>query len=208
MVQIVRLGFGAQNFDYAEVGILRCSTENFSLRGSTAYLAAATRPWTLQDKHGHFRKAASYVAAAFGTFGVVLLFNAFVLRTPWRKVFRIKAEQIRRQLVKSIQNSIRETIRPRIRQSIRAPVIAFQGHEAILHSGAEHHSTEDAIDRLPPASALTFMMSRSTVIGAAPLMTPLPEYEAESEFPGFALGSCDDAGEETGGLTAVAGASS
>lgn len=60
-----------------------CSTDDMSLRGSTAYQHASVKKWKQNEHRGRIRENAGIVAACCSSFGVFALINVFFRRTPW-----------------------------------------------------------------------------------------------------------------------------
>lgn len=93
--------------------VAACSIDDITLRGSTEYPTAAKSPWVQPPAHSYIRKVAGYVAAAFSTFGVASLINAFIRRTPWSKIKKLKSISLpgsKHKKTKDLRRSIRNSI--------------------------------------------------------------------------------------------------
>lgn len=63
-----------------------CSTDDMTLRGSTAYSPASTLKWKDTPEDKSIRQNAGIVAACCSSFGIFALINVFFRRTPWEKM--------------------------------------------------------------------------------------------------------------------------
>jgi hypothetical protein len=163
-----------QAYDQRCLSANPCSIDDVMLRGSSEYSAAATQPWQEPDEKDYIRKVAGYIAAAFSTFGVASLLNAFVRRTPWSKVKKLywKGEggKSNRALRRSIRNSMGPIGSP---PQVHEPMPIFSKPEtpAPAYMGSISGSSTG---RQTPAPGYT------TPSG---MMTPLPVYQSRVNTP-------------------------
>nr|POF21104.1 hypothetical protein CFP56_66518 [Quercus suber] len=64
----------------------QCSTDDNTLRISTAYSFAASKPYQQPSRNQHVRWIAGVIAAVFSSFGVATLINAVIRREPWKHI--------------------------------------------------------------------------------------------------------------------------
>lgn len=121
-------GDGHRSFDGKCNASLACSIDDHSLRGCTAYSAAATKPWVQPIVRSHIRWVAGVIAGCFSTFGVLSIINASIRRTPWHKLKQMgvvrkserppKRESLSGRLSMSHRHSVSTNIRQSLRQSV------------------------------------------------------------------------------------------
>jgi hypothetical protein len=161
-------------YDQRCLSIDPCSVDDITLRDSSSYLTAATLPWEPPAERDFIRKIAGYIAAAFSTFGVASLLNAFVRRTPWSKVKKIywpsKGDKSSKALRKSIRSSMGPIGSP---PTLHEPMPALKKSETSAQSYMNYDSGSSTGNQTPAPGYTT----------PSGMITPLPVYQSRVNSP-------------------------
>ncbi|KAK5126407.1 hypothetical protein LTR85_010643 [Meristemomyces frigidus] len=144
-----------------------CSTEDMSLRGSTAYSPASTLRWKDPPNDKSIRQNAGIVAACCSSFGIFALINVFFRRTPWASL----------RLGKGKSGDATDALRSYLRRSL---------YKKPASKSASNSSTDlaRAQDKMPSGMSTPSIQTPLPIYGAATprsgYQTPVPPYERRS----------------------------
>lgn len=118
------------NYDRRCGASLACSTDDITLRGSTAYTMDATVPYKQMRAQEHLRNIAGYVAASFSVIGIVSLINALIRRGPWYKLNKIRLPGTERHSTAALRKSLRASAGAEIAENYSPPESVGAGSPA------------------------------------------------------------------------------
>ncbi|CAK1358556.1 unnamed protein product [Cercospora beticola] len=155
----------------------QCSIDDISLRGSTEYSRAATRPWKATLRQRGLRDAAGFVAAAFSFFGAAAILNALIRRGPWYKLKKVEIPGTKRHSTNALRRSLRDSLGSNMGMAFPRPLSTQAPYMTLGSATASGFET--------PAPGYTsrgenhvpypFLYSSQGDSGSA---TPLPAYDS------------------------------
>ncbi|KAF2217217.1 hypothetical protein CERZMDRAFT_32291 [Cercospora zeae-maydis SCOH1-5] len=119
----------------------QCSVDDVSLRGSTDYSRAATRPWKAKVQQRGLRDAAGFVAAAFSFFGVAAIVNALIRRGPWHKLKKVDIPGTKRHSTNALRKSLRDSLGIDMGMPFPRPLSTQHPYETLSSTTASGYGT-------------------------------------------------------------------
>ncbi|KAM3424312.1 hypothetical protein BST61_g11151 [Cercospora zeina] len=119
----------------------QCSVDDVSLRGSTEYSRAATRPWKATLQQRGLRDAAGFVAAAFSFFGAAAIVNALIRRGPWHKLKKVDIPGTKRHSTNVLRRSLRDSLGANMGMTIARPLSTQHPYMTLASATASGYET-------------------------------------------------------------------